>query len=146
DHTILEDKRHLAEAAGVERAEDQLLAFQGLAQVIDPVGDMRPVPELPQANLVGRHLGRYLRADIFYPLRVLPRVGDPDLAEGDPALVRVRLIRRDADVIEGLFHGADLAGQVCPDSATWRPGLGVERDADRIVTSPPFVRRNTVLS
>src|SRR5262245_37716093 len=51
DHAVLVDEDHPAEIARLEGAEDHLLALDGRVQVVDAVGDVRQVPELPQGDL-----------------------------------------------------------------------------------------------
>src|SRR5262249_24857729 len=87
----LEEERHLTEAPRVERAVNQFLPLEGGAQVVHAVGDVRPVPQLPQPDLLGRHVRPLPGAEVFQALRVGARVGDPHLTERHPALAGLRL-------------------------------------------------------
>src|SRR5262249_23178212 len=82
-----------------------------------------PVPQLPQGDLVGRHLRRLLRAEVLDALGMLAGVRHPDLTERHPALVRLLLGGRDADVIEYLLHGQLLDAHGAP----WACFADVER-------------------
>src|SRR5262249_54991844 len=105
DDAVLEDERHQAETARVEGAEDELLAAQRLLQVVDAVGDVWAMPQLPH-GVACRDLWYLQGADVFETLRMGPRVRHPHLAKLDPALAGVRFHADDADVIERFLHGA----------------------------------------
>src|SRR5262249_53450423 len=106
DHRpILEDERDLPEAARVERAENHFFALERGLKIIDAIGDVRPVPELPQAGLLGRHDRLFQRPQILDALRVGAWIRHPHFAEVDPEFAGLRLARPDADVIEDAFHG-----------------------------------------
>ena len=100
----------MAELAGLREVLSMSASFDvipkgdGRFQVIHAKGHVRPMEKPPKAYLIGRHLGRILGANIFDPLRMGPRIRDPDLAERDPAFPLVRFLGRNADMIECFFH------------------------------------------
>src|SRR5437870_4090560 len=58
----------LAEASWVEGAEQEFLPLEGGLQVFHAIGDMGPMPQFPQPNLIGGYFGKLLGANVLKAL------------------------------------------------------------------------------
>jgi hypothetical protein len=101
---ILMNESDVAEASWVKGAEQEFLPLEGGLQVFHTIGDMGPMPQFPQPNLIGGYLGKLLGANVLKALWMAARVGYPHLTEGNPAFASVGFPCGDADVIEPPFH------------------------------------------
>ena len=115
-------------------------------QVVHAIGDVRQMPELPEAKVGWIDRGHLSRSDVLDPLRMHARIGDPNLTELDSTLAGLKFECDDADVVKlshlGFPQGRSPVRAVIPDA--FRACRIITRRAagDKTCSNPSLGLRN----